>query len=135
MVNHAMHEDSIANAILNQVRGHIVNLLSGTVTHPAATQRIASLAISCGELSGVDSSLLLISLERLCSTSREFAGCECHVNPVPVTARCNECHSEFSLVNFNFQCSCGSQSLEITSGDSLILESFTLTDDSRPTTV
>lgn len=129
-----MHEESIANAILNQVREHIAALSNDANTNPTANHRVASITVSCGEFSGVDSALLSLSLVRLCTTRSEFTGCECHVNSVPVTVRCNACHCEFALVNFTFQCACGSRSLAITSGDGLILESFTLTNDSTPPT-
>ncbi len=125
-----MHEESIARAILNQIREKISELQENSAPASNGTRKVSSVTISCGELSGVDATLLSLALHRLCAASPEFCHCDCHVQPTSLMAHCNNCKLDFKVVDFSFRCSCGSQNLQVTDGESVIIESFSLTESS-----
>lgn len=125
-----MHEESIATAILNQIRDKISDLPENSAPASSGIRRVSSLTISCGELSGVDATLLSLALDRLCAASRDFCQCECQVQPASLMAHCGNCKRDFKVANFTFRCSCGSQNIQVTGGESVIIESFVITESS-----
>ena len=129
-----MHEESIARTILRQVREKISGLHENSAQATMGIRRVSSLTVSCGELSGVDATLLTLALHRLCAASSEFSQCECHVQSASLVAHCNDCKQNFKVTNFTFRCPCGSQNLQVTGGESVVIESFDLTDSRSPAT-
>lgn len=122
-----MHEESIARAILSQIRDKISDLPGNSELACSSMCRVSSLTVSCGELSGVDAALLSLALQRLCAVSGQFEDCECHVRHSSLVAHCNDCQEVFQIADFVFRCPCGSQNLRICDGERIVLESFTLT--------
>lgn len=54
-------------------------------------------------------------------------GAELFVEPVPLQARCRDCHADFPVIGFRFVCpACDGNSTEIVRGEELVLESVTL---------
>ncbi|MFO0980037.1 MAG: hydrogenase maturation nickel metallochaperone HypA [Planctomycetaceae bacterium] len=123
-----MHEESVARAILNLAREKITESSRGSEQACTGELTVSGLTVACGELSGVDPTLLSLALERLCASSIAFVHCECSVQQTPLEAHCSDCQRDFALQDFVFRCPCGSQKLTITRGETVVLESLTFTD-------
>jgi len=112
-----MHEMSIAldiSEILNEEMEK----------HPG--RRLAKVAISIGELSGIETESLKFALETaFAEQGRKEV--EFDVRKAPLKALCKECGCEFEPQASDFRCTrCASGEIEITAGQSLTIETITL---------
>ncbi len=124
-----MHEESVARAILQRARETLDETMLDSEQTCTNKRTVSALTVSCGELSGVDPELLSLTLKRLCASSDEFVHCKCCVQQTPMEAHCSKCHLDFAPENFIFRCPCGSQNIQVIRGESVVLESLTVTDE------
>jgi|694.fasta_scaffold11749_5 hydrogenase nickel incorporation protein HypA/HybF len=104
-----MHERSLAKKILQQVE-EILEEYPG--------QRILSVELEVGPMSGVEPDLLLSALAEPVVSKLE--GISFSITEVPLRAACELCHTEFVVNDFLFRCSqCSSADVIITQGDSV----------------
>jgi len=117
-----MHERSIVRQLVKQVIG---------VMHQHHSPRVTAIRISVGEFSGIEAELLRTAFYDMCSQT-PVQGAELCVQTVPLEATCEECQYEFVVKDFRFLCpTCESQRVRILRGDSLMLESIALEDNSH----
>ena len=112
-----MHEMSIAldiSEILDEEMGK----------HPG--RRLAGVTITVGELSGIETESLRFALEAaFAEQDREEVKLD--IRKAPLKALCEECGCEFEPQASDFRCrKCTSGKIEITSGQSLTIETITL---------
>jgi hydrogenase nickel incorporation protein HypA/HybF len=115
-----MHERSLAKKILQQVE----ELLQ---EYPG--QRIVSVELEVGPMSGVEPDLLLSALAEPVVSKLE--GVSFSITEVPLRAACEQCHTEFAVNDYLFRCShCSSADVIITQGDSVRILNAVMTVDS-----
>jgi hydrogenase nickel incorporation protein HypA/HybF len=110
-----MHEMSIAQSLLNII-------LQEGETHQV--RRVVSVALKVGELSSVVPESLRFCFE-LIAQGTIVEGAELQIERVPVTCRCEDCGTEFSVEHLIFICpSCHSRRVEVLSGRELNIQSL-----------
>ncbi|UCG11281.1 MAG: hydrogenase maturation nickel metallochaperone HypA [Deltaproteobacteria bacterium] len=110
-----MHEMSIAQSLLDII-------VQESENH--RVERVLSVSLKVGELSAVESESLKFSFD-LISRGTLAEGARLDIERVPVTCRCRECGSDFTVQELVFACpSCKGSGLEMLSGRELSLESF-----------
>jgi hydrogenase nickel incorporation protein HypA/HybF len=108
-----MHELAIAQSTLNHVRRE---------AERSGARRVVHIGLRIGALSGVDPDSLRTALESLLPTSIAD-GATLELEPVPVRARCRDCHHEFTPIpGAYFECpSCNALGVEVLRGRELDL--------------
>lgn len=108
-----MHELAIAQSILSIT-------LDKAEEHSA--QHIDSITLRIGQMTGVEPESLRFCFTMLAEGTKAAAA-ELRIVIVPLTARCGECQSDFSIERYQFLCpDCGSAKLEILSGREMQVE-------------
>jgi hydrogenase nickel incorporation protein HypA/HybF len=117
IASQTMHEASLVRSLLKQA-----NQLA--VAHGAA--RINAIRVQIGPLAGVEP-LLFNDAFRHLAPATIAAQAVLQIDIVPLKARCANCEQAFTAIELRFDCpACGSQRIEVTAGDGVILESVTL---------
>jgi hydrogenase nickel incorporation protein HypA/HybF len=112
-----MHEYSLAQSLLSQA-------LDSMQGHGASA--IASLSLTVGEFSGVDSELLREAFQQL-AAGTPASGARVQIVESEIIAHCEACDVEFPVARFRFVCPrCTSGDVRVVRGEELILESLTL---------
>jgi Zn finger protein HypA/HybF involved in hydrogenase expression len=89
------------------------------------SQRIVSVALEVGMMSGVEAELLASALKE--EQQNHDSTIEYRIDMVPLQAECRVCLESFDLDGFSFICSkCGTSEIEVTRGDSVQILSVTL---------
>lgn len=105
-----MHELSIADAILETVRGEASR---------RAGARIVAVGVRVGELSGVNPDALRFSFEALVAGT-ELDPLSLEIEPCPRRERCEECGETFEPAEFTLICpNCGGHDTRCISGHEL----------------
>ena len=112
-----MHEMSIALDIAEILNKEMEK-------HPG--RRLAKVEITIGEFSGIETESLKFALEAaFAEQNREEA--ELDIRKAPLKALCKDCGCEFEPQASDFRCrECTSGNVEITSGQSLTIDTITL---------
>lgn len=111
-----MHERSLARSILRQL---------ADMAEEYPRQRIVSVALEVGMMSGVEAELLASALKE--EQTNLDAMIEYRIQMVPLQGECRVCQASFDLDGFAFICSkCGASEIEVTRGDSVQILSVTL---------
>lgn len=110
-----MHELSLVGSLLDQVQA---------ICQERHVQRLNSVKIAVGELSGVEPPLLLSAFQEL--LPRYFSNSvQLHIEQVPLIAKCPLCAIEFTVRDFRFVCpQCGKDQVELLKGEELKLLSL-----------
>ncbi len=107
-----MHEVSLVRSLLEQV-DRIVIEQDGRAA--------VEVRVEIGPLSGVEPLLLKEAFAQLAGNGTLI------IDEVPLTARCDSCHTEFELETFGFVCPhCDSRETSIVRGDTFRLMSVTV---------
>lgn len=107
-----MHEVSLVRSLLEQV-SRIVTSQGGRAA--------VEVRVEIGPLSGVEPLLVKAAFTQLAGDGTLI------IDEVPLTARCDSCHTEFELENFRFVCPhCDSRETSIVRGDAFRLMSVTV---------
>lgn len=115
-----MHELSLINYLLRLVDREAIKAGGGRVT------RVRVLA---GEFSGVEPALLQ-SAFRIAAPTTSSRDASLEIQVVPLEAECRDCEKRTRVVDFRFVCAqCGSNQIDVLSGEELLLESITLSDE------
>jgi hydrogenase nickel incorporation protein HypA/HybF len=102
---------SLLDIILQEIETHHV-------------RRVVSVALKVGELSSVETESLRFCFE-LIAEGTIVEGAELQIERVPVTCRCSDCGTKFSVEHLLFVCpSCGSRRVEVLSGRELNIQSL-----------
>ncbi len=113
-----MHELSIALALVNQAE---------SLRRKEGAQRVKGLKVRVGAWSGVHPDALKAAFPLAAEDNQGTVGALLAIEPSPVRAICRECKTAINLETHLTACDfCGSDSVEITSGRELILETITL---------
>ncbi len=104
-----MHEVSLVRSLLEQVDG-IVTSQGGRAA--------VEVRVEIGPLSGVEPLLVKAAFAQLNGDATLI------IDEVPLTARCQSCHTEFELESFRFVCpDCDSRETSVVRGDAFRLMS------------
>ena len=115
-----MHELSLVKHLLRLVDREAIAAGGGRVT------RIRVLA---GEFSGVEPDLLQ-SAFRIAAPATRAHDASLEIKVIPLEAECRGCGERTRVVDFRFVCArCGSNQIDVLSGEELLLESITLSDE------
>jgi hydrogenase nickel incorporation protein HypA/HybF len=117
-----MHELSVCQSMISQVEG---------IAADREAQSVASITISIGALSGVDSQLLM-NAYTIASAGTIAEHAELIIEHNPIRVRCNRCGGESEALANKMVCQeCGDWRTTLISGDELLLMSVELvkTDD------
>ncbi len=107
-----MHELGIANSVLEAVQ-------TEAARHPGAVVR--KVAVSVGELAGVDPEALAFSFEAM-TAGTEWQHLVLEIQMRPRLNRCPACGLNFHVIDYQFACpECGAFETECTGGDELEL--------------
>jgi hydrogenase nickel incorporation protein HypA/HybF len=108
-----MHEMSIAQSILEIVRGEMVK-------HDVT--RVIAVNLKVGKMSAVVPSSLIFCWNIL-TQGGPLEGAKLSIDEVPVRARCRECGHEFGVEEYLFVCPrCESIKVEMLSGRELVVQ-------------
>lgn len=111
-----MHEQSLVQAILNQVEQVCRRNDAGQVT---------TVRVEVGPMSCVDPTLLAAAFARTARSSTT-ANAELVVDEVPLTARCIDCENDFQVKAFEFKCPECEGRVKVIRGDEVQLVSVTV---------
>lgn len=112
-----MHEYSLARDVAAQVV---------RIARANYGKRVIEVVIEAGPLSGIEPVLLQSAFEQ-CTAATELHGTQLTIRDVPLVIRCRSCAQVSSLQDFLFVCpTCGSASVEVVSGDKLMLRHIEL---------
>ena len=107
-----MHEVSLVRSLLEQV-DRIVTLQGGRAA--------VEVRVEIGPLSGVEPLLVKEAFAQLAGDATLI------IDEVPLSARCQSCHTEFEVESFRFVCpQCGSRETSVVRGDAFRLMSVTV---------
>lgn len=107
-----MHELGIANSVLEAVQ-------TEAARHPGAVVR--KVAVTVGELAGVDPEALAFGFEAL-TTGTEWQHLVLEIQTRPRVHRCPACGLNFRVIDYQFACpECGASPTECAGGDELEL--------------
>jgi hydrogenase nickel incorporation protein HypA/HybF len=107
-----MHETSIAATIWDQI---------SAVEKSNPGYEANRIEIDVGAFSGVEQILLADALDIL-AQKQERVDVDIILNEVPLMARCEDCLTDFPIINFSFTCiNCGGKRLRMIDGDSIRL--------------
>ena len=112
-----MHELSIAEAVVAVADRH------------AAGRHVVAVDVRVGALRQVVPSALEFAFE-LVTQGTSLEGAELRIETVPAAGRCGACGAEGRLDWFPFVCTtCGSDGLELISGEELLVEAIEVDDE------
>jgi hydrogenase nickel incorporation protein HypA/HybF len=113
-----MHEFSLVRSLLTQVDATVFDS-----SEDSNRISVRSIVVSCGPLSGVEPLLVREAFDVLKLEQAKLpSDCRLEILDEPLCAVCESCDKETIVENFHFQCSsCGSDALQITSGDAFKL--------------
>jgi hydrogenase nickel incorporation protein HypA/HybF len=112
-----MHEYSLAQSLLRQVN---------ELRHERGASRVLAVKVRIGEFAGVEPDLLASAFDDL-SIGTGASGAILQIDRVSLTIRCEACGQESEVVRYRFACPrCESQSVAITGGEEMLLESVTM---------
>ena len=112
-----MHELSLAQAVWEE---------ADRVRREHGGDRVVTIRVGVGDLSGVEPDLLQSAFDLLAETGRAGAAC-LELERIPLEAQCEACRAEFSVERFQFICpGCGASRLSVLRGEHLILLHVTL---------
>jgi len=112
-----MHELAICQAMLAQVEA---------IAQEHRAQRVISITLGMGPLSGVEESLLQHAYPVAIAGS-VAEGAELFIQPTPIKVRCTSCGEESTTTANHLVCThCGDWRTELISGDELLLVSVEL---------
>lgn len=112
-----MHEASLVASLLNQIDELVVQNGGGRVTR---------IRVEVGPLAGVETPLLVEAFRRL-RNGASVSDAELVIDAVPLTCSCRRCRLEYQSDDLQFVCpACGCNAVDVTSGDSIMLHSLTL---------
>ena len=107
-----MHEISLVRSLLEQV-DRIVTEQGGRAA--------VEIRVEIGPLSGVEPLLVKAAFLQLAGDGTLI------IDEVPLTTRCDSCHTEFEVESFRFVCpDCGSRETSVVRGDAFRLMSVTV---------
>lgn len=110
-----MHEMSIARNIVEIVED---------VVRANGDPRVDRVHVAIGRMVGVVPDSLTFCFEAITSDTR-LSGASLIIEPIPIRARCTDCGLTFEVESFAFRCdSCGGTSLDVESGDELLVRSI-----------
>jgi hydrogenase nickel incorporation protein HypA/HybF len=110
-----MHEMSIAQSILDIV-------LQESQTHQV--KQVLSVSLKLGELSAVEPESLRFCFELLIQGTLA-EGARLDIEQVPITCRCRDCGSDFTVRELIFNCpKCKGSTVEMLTGRELSIDSF-----------
>ncbi|HUB88391.1 MAG TPA: hydrogenase maturation nickel metallochaperone HypA [Dyella sp.] len=113
-----MHELSICRALLDQVE---------ILAAEHGAQRVASITLSVGPLSGVEPDLLQATYP-LASSGTIADGARLKIMQTPLRVRCEQCGAETAATSNRLVCgACGHWRTVLISGDELLLTDVELT--------
>ena len=103
-----MHEGSLVRSLLRQVSDLLAEHQGDSVE---------TIRVEMGPLSGVERPLVEIAFAQQVE-STACRGATLIVEEVPLTARCQQCMTDFEIERFRFSCpDCSSTRVQITGGD------------------
>ena len=112
-----MHEVSLASALLRQVDALVASHGGGCVTE---------IRVEVRPLAGIEPLLLREAFYRS-RTGTSAADAELVIDVVGLSCRCRTCRSEYASDELRFVCPrCQGNDVDVTSGDAVVLQSFTL---------
>jgi len=114
-----MHEFSIAQALLEQVRNHA----------PAGSV-VRCVVMEVGPLQGIDPEAMRWAWQAATAGS-PLQQAELQVHQLPWRMECETCGREWSAADMEGQCACGSQQVHPSGGSELLLRSLTVDDESE----
>jgi hydrogenase nickel incorporation protein HypA/HybF len=110
-----MHEYSIVQALLDQCERE---------AKKAGANKILTIAVKVGRLSGIEPKLLQTAFEFFSEESFS-KGAKLNLTPQNVVAECRKCGEKRELDELAFTCAkCGSEELTVIDGEELILMSL-----------
>lgn len=117
-----MHEFSLVRSLIRQVES-ILTKEAGTATE---------IEVSIGPLSGVEPLLVQSAFDQLAPES-QLVGAKLRIEQTELRARCRDCHHEFAVQSFLFECpACHSRLVDVTSGDDFRLMGITVAETEEP---
>lgn len=118
-----MHELSLVGHLIRQVESILLDEGGGRATE---------IEVAIGPLSGVEPMLVQSAFEQLAPrTSLSHAALR--IEETELRARCRQCHEEFVVESFQFQCpACESRSVDVTSGEDFRLVSISVEEEASP---
>ncbi len=111
-----MHEYSLAEAILEQLKEHV----------PAGA-KILRVGIEAGPLQGIDEHAMRTGWQMV-TADTPFAGAALDITYLPWPLHCPGCGRDWTSPEFPANCSCGCADSHPTGGQELLLESITIDD-------
>lgn len=112
-----MHEASLVASLLRQIDERVAQNGGG---------RAVEVRVEVGPLAGVEPLLFDQAFRRL-RAGTSSADAELVVEAVGLACRCRDCAAEYVTAELSFTClSCGGRRVDVTSGDAVVLHSFTL---------
>jgi hydrogenase nickel incorporation protein HypA/HybF len=112
-----MHEYTFARSLLRQV---------DQLRLEQRARRVVTVRVKIGEFSGIEPGLLQSAFGDL-AIETPAGGARLEAQCVSLTIRCDDCGCESAVIRHRFECpQCASQSVQIISGDELLLESVTM---------
>lgn len=112
-----MHEMGIAMQVAEIVKSSVPENMKGV--------KIERVNLKIGKFSAVIPSSLRFCFEIIAKDDISLSGAELRIEEIPVTARCKDCDTEWTITGPAFVCEkCGSGSIEIISGRELDIESI-----------
>ncbi len=112
-----MHEFSLVRSLLEQVDRIVVSNHGRTAVE---------VRVELGPLSGVEPLLVKEAFTQLVAASHH-RDAVLVIDEVPLTARCQSCHTEFELEGFRFLCpNCDSRETSVIRGDKFRLMDVTI---------
>ena len=116
-----MHEMGIAM--------QIVQIATESIPKDMAHARVARVNLKVGKLAAVVPDSLRFCFE-VATRETPLAGAELHIEEVPVVARCNDCHTEWTINEPAFTCNkCSSGAIKLLSGRELDIETIEIADE------
>ena len=108
-----MHELAVCQALIGQVE---------RIARDRGAQRVLSITVSVGALSGVDGKLLEHAFP-LAAAGTVAGHASLVVESVPVTVRCRTCHAESEVAPNRLVCdACRDWQVEIVAGEEMLLQ-------------
>jgi hydrogenase nickel incorporation protein HypA/HybF len=110
-----MHELSITQSMLDLVLKQ---------AEEAGAEKVGKISLVIGEMTGVAARSVRFYFDFL-SKGTPAEGAALDFKVIPTTAKCQNCHKEFELGEFDWTCPhCQSNNIEITGGKELFVESI-----------
>ena len=116
-----MHEMGIAL--------QIVEIATASIPSDCGNVRVAKVNLKIGKLAAVVPDSLRFCFD-VAVKDTPLDGAKLAIEELPVVARCNECHTQWTIKGPAFKCeNCDSGSLEIISGRELDIESIEIAEE------